>query len=905
MKIHHLQPDQALRSLHTQFEGLSETEAARRLHEYGANRLTEFKRESVALRFIKQFTHFFALLLWLAAGLAFFGDWKAPGEGMATLGFAIVGVILINGVFSFWQEYRAERAIAALQKLLPLQVKVMREGNVRLSEASDIVPGDVILLQEGDNIPADCRLLEAFALRVNNATVTGESLPQARDAQPSAEEELIHARNVLLAGTSVVSGEGRAAVFHTGMHTEFGKIAHLTQAAGEPVSPLQKEIVRLSRFVGVLAVALGIAFFFVGQAAGLSFWEDFIFAIGIIVANVPEGLLPTVTLSLAMATQRMAKRNALVRHLPSVETLGAATVICTDKTGTLTQNRMAARQIFLGNEIRQMENLDEQLAATYSRFWECAHNCQNLKETSRDGKQELLGDPTEIALIQMAERVMGNTAVYPKIDEVPFDTDRKRLSILSRTPEGNRLYAKGALEMLLPLCTRAQIGEETVPLTEEIRRRFTEAQETLAENGLRILALAHREVGDAYDYDSLEEDLTLTGLVGLEDPPRPEVPRAIEKCLQAGIKVIMVTGDHPHTAKAIAREIGLLRGNHPYVITGSDLRRLSNTQLQLALDKEEIIFARLGADQKMRIVEALKRKRHVVAVTGDGVNDAPALKAADIGIAMGIAGTDVAKESADMILLDDNFASIVSAIEEGRAVFDNIRKFMSYILTSNIPELVPYLAFALFSIPLPLTIIQILAVDLGTDMVPALGLGADRPDPACMKQPPRSVKEKLLSWPLVTRAYLFLGILEAIAAMAAFFYVLYAAGWHYGETLARQNPIYLQATTACLSAIIVMQVMNVFLCKHPDRSLFRSPIFNNRLILIGILLESILILVIDYTPRGNEIFGTAPIGLDVWLFSLPFALAMLLMEELRKSLARLMRRAAEIPSRASIRTGVG
>jgi len=887
MKIHHLRPDQALRSLHTQPEGLSETEAARRLREYGANRLTEVERESVILRFARQFTHFFALLLWLAAALAFVGDWKAPGEGMATLGFAIVGVILVNGLFSFWQEHRAEMAIAALQKLLPLQVKVMREGGVRLADAADIVPGDVILLQEGDNIPADCRVLEAFALRVNNATVTGESLPQARDAQPSAEEDLIHARNVLLAGTAVVSGEGRAAVFHTGMHTEFGKIAHLTQAAGEPVSPLQKEIVRLSRFVGVLAVALGMVFFYIGRVVGLSFWQDFIFAIGIIVANVPEGLLPTVTLSLAMATQRMARRHALVRHLPSVETLGSATVICTDKTGTLTQNRMAARQLFLGNAIRRPEDIDETLAAAYPRLWECARNCQNLKETNRE--REWLGDPMEIALVRMAERFLGETAAYPKIDEVPFDTDRKRLSILSRTPEGNRLYVKGALETVLPLCIRVQIGEETEPLTDEIRRRFVDAQETLAENGLRILAFAHRDVAETYDYARLEESLTLVGLVGLEDPPRPEVPAAIEKCLQAGIKVIMVTGDHPHTATAIAREIGLLRGHRPYVVTGDDLRRLSNTQLQLALDREDIIFARLGADQKMRIVEALKRKRHVVAVTGDGVNDAPALKAADIGIAMGIAGTDVAKESADMILLDDNFASIVSAIEEGRAVFGNIRKFMSYILTSNIPELVPYLAFALFSIPLPLTVIQILAVDLGTDMVPALGLGADRPDPVCMKKPPRSVKEKLLGWPLVARAYLFLGVLEALAAMAAFFYVLQDAGWQYGQMLARDNPIYLRATTACLSAIIVMQVMNVFLCKHPDRFLFRSPLFDNRLILTGILLEIGLILFIDYTPWGNDIFGTAPMGLDVWLFTLPFALGMLLMEEARKGLASLMR----------------
>jgi sodium/potassium-transporting ATPase subunit alpha len=886
MKIHHLHPDEAVGSLHARPDGLAEAEALRRLREYGPNRITEFKRESIVLRFIREFTHFFALLLWLAAGLAFFAEWRAPGQSMATLGFAILGVILINGVFSFWQEFRAERAIAALQRLLPAQVKVLRDGAVRLAEASELVPGDVILLQEGDNVPADCRLLEAFSLRVNNATVTGESLPMARDAQPSTVEELIHARNVLLAGTSVVSGEGKAVVFHTAMYTEFGKIARLTQAAGEPLSPLQKEIVRLSRFVGVLAVALGIAFFFVGQAAGLSFWANFIFAIGIIVANVPEGLLPTVTLSLAIATQRMAARNVLIRHLPAVETLGSATVICTDKTGTLTENRMAVRRLFLAGTLHDADTLTPERRTVYRRFFECARLCHNLKETHPDGRTELLGDPMEIALVHLAERTLDEPAVWPKIDEVPFDTDRKRLSILSRTPDGDRLYTKGALETVLPLCRRVQMGEDSLPLTEELRRVFLDAQETLAETGLRVLAFAYREVGESYVREDLENDLILTGLVGLEDPPRPEVPAAVAKCREAGIKVIMITGDHPHTAAAIAREIGLTRGSRPYTIRGDDLRRLSDTQLQLALDKEDILFARLGADQKMRIVEALKRKGHVVAVTGDGVNDAPALRRADIGIAMGRAGTDVAKESADMILLDDNFASIVNAIEEGRAVFGNLRKFISYILTSNIPELVPYLAFALFGIPLPLTIIQILAVDLGTDMVPALGLGADRPDPACMKQPPRSARERLLTWPLIARAYLFLGLLEAATALAAFFYVLHHAGWRYGQALAAHDPVYLQATTACLSAIIVSQIVNVFLCKHPDRSLFTAPVFNNRLILAGILTEVALILVIDYTPWGNLVFGTAPIGLDVWLFTLPFAAGMLGLEEMRKAVAR-------------------
>jgi len=892
MKIHQFTADEALASLKTSHDGLSQAEVEYRLDEYGPNRVEEVRGESLILRFIKEFIHFFALILWLAAGLAFFAESQQPGGGMATLGYAILGVILINGLFSFWQQYRAERAISALQKLLPYYVKVLREGKVGLILAADLVPGDAILLQEGDNVPADCRLLEAFSLRVNNATVTGESLPQARDAEPSAEENLEHSRNTLLAGTSVVSGEGRAVVFATGMHTEFGKIAHLTQTAVKTVSPLQLEIVRLSRLIALISVSLGVVFFLIGRSMGLSFWENFIFAIGIIVANVPEGLLPTVTLSLAMATQRMAKRNALIRHMPSVEALGSATVICTDKTGTLTENRMAVSSLYLGGKIFATTEIQRQpqLAKTYRRFFEDALLCHNLKETMVAGKWQSLGDPMEIALVRMAKTCLGDTCAYPKINEVPFDTDRKRLSTIHQTPKGVVLYCKGALEMLLPLCKQVQTGDGITPLTAEIRQDFIRTQEQMANKGLRVLAFAWRELEEEHNGETQEQDLVLCALVGLEDPPRAEVPEAMRKCREAGIKVIMVTGDHPHTALAIGRQIGQIQTDNPVVITGEQLRKLSETQLRLALDAPDIIFARVGADQKMRIVAALKKKKHIVAVTGDGVNDAPALKLADIGIAMGISGTDVAKAAADMILLDDNFASIIAAVEEGRAVYENIRKFLAYILTSNIPEVIPYLAFALFKIPLPLTIIQILAVDLGTDMLPALGLGAARPEPGSMSRPPRPRNERLLDWRLLLRAYLFLGMLEAVVSMAAYFFMLHSGGWRWGESLESQDPLYLQATTACLSAIIVTQIVNVFLCKTPGRSVFGAHLFDNRIILWGIALEAALILVIDYTAWGNLVFGTLPIAPEVWLFILPFGLAMLLLEELRKFMVVRLRR---------------
>ncbi len=888
MKIHHLTVEDAIRSLNSRPEGLPAQEAARRLKEFGPNRVERVKKAPLALRFLREFTHFFALILWLAAALAFVAEFSDPGKGMAMLGWAILGVILINGIFSFWQEYRAEKALAALENLLPHQVMALRSGTIEQIPAVELVPGDILVLQAGDDIPADCRLVEAFGVRVNNATVTGESLPKARNTEPCKEEDLLLARNVLLAGTSLVSGEARAVVFATGMHTEFGKIAHLTQTAREAPSPLQREIARVSRLVAALASLLGAIFFLIGQAIGLPFWESLIFAIGIIVANVPEGLLPTVTLALAMATQRMARRNALVRHLPAVETLGSATVICTDKTGTLTQNRMAAKEVFLASEFRAATELtlDPALAEDYRSFFETALFCHNLQTTERNGAPELLGDPMEIALVRMAQGVLPEPPGYTKVGEVPFDTDRKRLSTLHRTPEGLSLYTKGALETVLPLCTQIGIGGKLLPLDAELRERFAAAQETLAGKGLRVLALAHRAVAENESTENLECGLTLLGLVGLEDPPRPEVPDAIRKCFDAGIRVIMVTGDHPHTALAIAREIGLVRSESPTVIIGEGMRRLSNIQLQLALDAPEIIFARVSADQKLRIVTALKHKGETVAVTGDGVNDAPALKKADIGIAMGISGTDVARESADIILLDDNFASIVAAIEEGRAVFENIRKFLAYILTSNIPEIVPYLAFALLKIPLPLTIIQILAVDLGTDMLPALGLGMEKPHPGVMQQPPRARHDRLLNWSLVVRAYLFLGIMEAAAAMAAFFFVLHGAGWHYGEMLSPLDPLYLQATTATLTAIIVMQVMNVFLCRDKRESLLVTGILGNPLILWGIAAEIALILAIDYTPLGNLIFGTAPIGLNVWLFVIPFAFAMLALEEVRKWVVR-------------------
>jgi calcium-translocating P-type ATPase len=667
------------------------------------------------------------------------------------------------------------------------------------------------------------------------------------------------------------------------MRTEFGKIAHLTQTADKTVSHLQQEIARLSKLVAVLATALGLVFFAIGTWIGSPFWTNLMFAIGIIVANVPEGLLPTVTLSLAMATQRMAKRNALVRYLPAVETLGSTTVICSDKTGTLTQNRMTVQQVYFAGMSFDKKKSQRYLEA--EQLLRNAQYCNNLKRGHRDGQEVWLGDPMEVALSEFARHTR-DFGEAPILGRLAFDSDRRRMSVIIEHNGERWLYCKGAPEVVLQLCEHAEHAGKEVPFTNEIQQQVVKALEAMTDSGLRVLAFAYRRL--AQNEAPVERGLVLSGLIGLRDPPRPEVPEAIGRCRSAGIKVVMVTGDHPHTALAIGRDIGLVQCEQSTIILGEALRRMTAAQLQIALESPEILFARVTAEQKMLIVNGFKNKGEIVAVTGDGVNDAPALKQAHIGIAMGISGTDVAKAAADMILLDDNFASIVNAVEEGRAVFENIRKFLTYILTSNIPELIPYLAFVLFKIPLPLTVIQILAVDLGTDMLPALALGAERPGTGLMQQPPRRAEERLLSWPLLARAYLWLGMIEASVALAAFFFVLKLADWHYGNVLGTRDPLYLQATTACLAAIVVSQMVNVFVCRHPKEATIHFPLVQNPLLLLGLAVELGLILLIVYTPLGNHIFATQAFEPKAWALIILLALGFGVLEEARKYLVRLI-----------------
>lgn len=903
MQIHRLTPEEALRALGTASQGLSEAEAERRLSEFGPNELRAADRIPVLAMLGRQCTHFLALLLWAAAALAFVADWMKPGEGMDLLAWAIVGVIGVNALFSFVQEYKAERAIIALRRLLPMRVKVLRSGEIREVSAPLLAPGDVAILAEGDRVPADGRVITAVQFRVDNAPLTGESVPKTRTAEAATEGPLVESANVVFAGTTILSGTARVVIFATGMNTEFGKIAHLTAGVEAEMSPLQREIQKVTRLIAAISVGIGLAFFGLGVLIGRSFWENFVFAVGLLVANVPEGLLPTVTLALAVGGQRMAKRKALMKNLVSVETLGCATVICTDKTGTLTENRMAVTRIYIdGREIRVSGGsvtteagipVTSDLLKQWAPLFAIAVGCNNAsRRHGLDGAAStFVGDPTEIALLECAAALLPNgPGVSPRVGEFPFDADRKRMTTIHATaPTSRVVYVKGAPESVLPVCRFVLRDGRAIDLEESERDAICGRLNAFAGSALRVLALAYRELSESAQPPSMEgaeRDLTFVGLIAMFDPPRPEVPDAVARCRRAGIKPIMITGDNSRTALAIGRAIGMVRGDEALVLEGSQVERMRDEEFKIALSSPEILFARMTPTQKMRVVTLLKEMGEVVAVTGDGVNDAPALKKADIGIAMGIAGTDVAKEAADIVLLDDNFATIVNAVEEGRAVYENIRKFVTYILASNIPEIVPYLASVVFRIPLLLTIVQILAVDLGTDMLPALGLGAEPPDANMMDRLPRSRDERLLNFPLLARSYLFLGPIEAAAAMSAGLWYLTSGGWEWGVDLSAASPLYRQATTVAFAAIVICQVANVYVCRSPRGSILSMGLLTNRLIVWGIAAEISILGLIVYSQIGHRIFGTAAFEAGFWWPLIVFAALLLLAEEARKGIVR-------------------
>jgi len=873
----------------------------------GRNVIREVRGKSLFVKFISNFTHLMAILLWVGGAVGFIAR-------MPELGIAIWMVNVINGVFSFWQEYRAEKATEALKKLLPSYARVLRDGEDRRIFAEELVTGDVMVLSEGDRISADGRLVEVSELRIDQSTLTGESHPVRKISDGVLMPGLANSEmpNLVFAGTSVTSGTGKAVVIATGMATEFGRIAEMTQLVEEDLSPLQKEMGFATRMVTVIACSIGIIFFLLAAVlVGVSLAESFIFAMGMVVAFVPEGMLPLVTLSLARSTQRMAGRNALIKRLSAVETLGCTTVICTDKTGTLTQNEMTVRDLWLAGsgltvsgagykpEGRILEDgmpvpVDGDLRLLLIAGGLC-NNSSVIPPNSGSPHWTVLGDRTEAAMKVAALKggidLEAELKRAPRIRELPFDSQRKRMCTIHQIASIRIAYIKGAPKEILGLCSHVRWNQRDRMMDENLRSQIMAAHDTYARNGLRVLAVALRELhSDGTDYrpEVIEHDLTFLGLEAMMDPPRDEVAQAVETCHHAGIRIIMITGDYGLTAESIARRIGILTKPQPRIINGTDLDTMDDETLKTIL-ADEVIFARATPEHKLRVVISLQEIGNVVAVTGDGVNDAPALKKADIGVAMGIAGTDVANEAADIILMDDNFASIVNAIEEGRGVYANIKKFVCYIFTSNTPEAVPFIFWALSRgrIPLALNVMEILAIDLGTDMMPALALGDEVPEPGLMDRPPRNLGEHVITRPLLLRAYLFLGIIQSFAAMTAFYFQYWVNGyWGQWLDLPSVGIIYESATAMTLGAVVATQIGNLFAQRTERTSVFTMGWFTNRMIWIGIASELVLISLIVYVPFFQEVFGTAAFPLQNWLFLFAWTPSLLLADELRKAHVR-------------------
>lgn len=896
--------------LHTTSTGLTQKEADDRLEKYGENVITREKQQSQLLIFLKNFTSVMAILLWVSGFVAIL-------SGTLELGIAIWLVNIINGVFSYWQEHEAQKATDSLMKMLPAYTQVYRDGKLQQINATKMVPGDVFNLQAGNAVPVDARLIKATSVQVDQSALTGESVPESKKVAFDAGQGEFAESNLVYAGTTVGAGTATAVTFATGMNTEFGRIAALTQQQKPSLSPLQLELNRLTKQISLIAIGLGLVFFvsaifFVHYPVA----QSFIFALGMIVAFIPEGLLPTVTLSLAQGVQRMAKKHALLKDLNSVETLGETTVICSDKTGTLTQNQMTVDHIWTpahsftvtgqgfvnngqiqldGKPIKYGTDADLDLLIRLVAF----NNDTEVEPSKGSARPKILGTPTEASLVILAQKSGIDTKAYsikyPRLKELPFDSDRKRMTTIHQHDDHTlSICTKGSLSDLLPHCDTIQENGKVRPLTEDDKKAIDDANRKYASLGLRSIATAYREVPqetdkekqlDGLTIDTAETNLTFVGLAIMSDPPRPEIYEAIKKCHRASIKIIMVTGDSSLTAKSVAVKIGLT-SDKARVVTGGELDSMSKEDLKKAL-AGEIIFARVAPEQKYKIVSTLQEMGEIVASTGDGVNDAPALKKADIGVAMGVTGTDVAKDAADMILTDDNFASIVAAIEEGRTVYSNIQKFLIYILNSNLPEAVPSALF-LFSrgaIPLPLTVMQILTVDLGTDMMPALGLGSEKAEPGIMDKPPRARDAHLMSKTVLWKAFAWYGLIASIISSGAYFFVNHLNGWPL-KGLATSGNTYVMATTMTLAAIIFCQIAAAMNCRTENASVFKAGLFANKLVWFGIVFEIFLLALLSYTPFLQELFHTGPLAPTDWIFLAIIPIPLFLIEEGRKWLNR-------------------
>ncbi|MFC6236682.1 cation-translocating P-type ATPase [Longivirga aurantiaca] len=871
----HLAPTEPLallfRDLRSSRRGLSEREAARRLATYGPNELRRAARRSPWRDLLDQLIHPLALLLWVAAALA----WAIRTPVLA---IAVVLVIWLNAGFAFVQERQGERAVEALSAYLPQKAVVRRDGRRREIPARELVPGDVIELTEGDRVCADARLVEG-ALEVDMSTINGESLPAYRTAAaPDSGVPLMEAASLVFSGTSCTGGDAVALVSRTGMHTELGRIAALTQRVVREPSPLETQVRKVAWLIALVSVGVGLAFIPIGALmAGLSLADSASFAIGLIVANVPEGLLPTITLALAVAVRELARKGALVKRLSAVETLGATSVICTDKTGTLTENRMHAVLVWTtsGEQWLGGAPMADAEFAPLRRLAEVLASC-NTAELAPDDPARPdagpagTGDPTEVALLAAA-RVIG-ADVDPRPREAArramfhFDPGRRLMTTVDDVGSRTVVHTKGAPEEVLARSAALLDDHGTeVPLDDARRELVLAATQRYAARGLRLIAAGYRELdgGDVpQERDDAERGLVLTGFVALLDPARPEVRTAVDRCHTAGIRVIVLTGDHRLTAGEVAREVGI-GGPDLLPVNASELDALTDDEFDALLaGGREMVIARSSPEMKMRVAESLQSGGHVVAMTGDGVNDAPALRRADIGVAMGRSGTDVAREAATMVLTDDNFNTIAQAVESGRRVYDNVRKFVLYIFAHATPEVVPFLVFALSGgrVPLPITVLQILCIDIGTETLPALALGREQAEPGLMHQPPRPSGEKLIRGALLLRGWLLLGGVSAVLVTGAFFWTLLAGGWSPGADVSVGAPlhdVYLQATTMTFLGIVACQVGTAFAARTDRASLWSIGVLSNRLLLWGIAFELAFAALVVLVPGVSDVLGMA------------------------------------------------
>lgn len=892
--FHLLSVDETIKHLKTSENGLSEKEVAERLEKYGLNELREEAKEPWWKLLISQFNNLLIYILMLSAVISIF-------LGKTVEPIAIIVIVVLAGITGFIQEYQAGKAIESLKKMASPNARVLRGGKEIVVDSSLIVPGDIILINGGDKVPADARIISASMLRADEAALTGESLSVHKHNEAISGEKipLGDRKNSLYMGTSVILGRAVAVVTGTGMSTEFGKIADLLNKAETGKTPLQKDLDKLGKQLGIFSIVLATIVSFFDFMKGSPLDEVFIWGVALAVAIIPEALPAVVTITLALGVKRMVKRRALIRKLPAVETLGATNIICSDKTGTLTQDEMTIRKIFSGGKVIDVSGVGYKPEGKFSNNDNdiSIENNSDLKDllvygvlcndtvlTKKDGEWDVIGDPTEGSLVVTAAKAAISSdetkKQYPRAFEIPFSSETKRMTTVNNFPTGKVSISKGAPEVILDSCNFYLQDGEALPLTQEVKEKILSAYQSFAENALRVLGIAKKDVFGDEKYENIEKDMVFVGLVGMIDPPREEVKAAIQTCETAGIKPIMITGDHKVTAVAVARELGIMKDG--IAISGPELESLSDEEFEKIVDKAEV-YARISPAHKMKIVESLIKKGNVVAMTGDGVNDAPSLKRADIGVAMGITGTDVSKEAADMILTDDNFASIVAAVEEGRSIFENIRKYLVYLLSGNMGTVLGLIAALLAGFAVPLLAVHILFINFVMDGILAITLGVEPPEKGIMNRNPRPAGEGILNNPSIS--YIgSVGLWIGFVCMAMFV-------WYAGavpDADASKADAY--TMSIFYATLIMARIFNAFSSRSISDSFFSYGITGNRTMLVGILATIILSVLTINWGIMNPIFSTVPLSLNDWMIVTAAGATVLVYSELHKFVMRMVKK---------------